>query len=311
MKRDKLGPGLILVIIGAAILLANFGYLQFHPENFERLWPIFIVIIGINLVLSHQKTPLATILRVTVVVVGIGLLLFGNFDEDYYYHSNHHRHIVKDGKSWDDDFDVHGTFNEPYTAAAKLARLNINGGAIGYHLSDTTSQLFSANTSEGSDRYDFTTSTDDSVHVVDFDMSDHFRWHFGHNRNRVDFKLNPNPVWDINVQSGASSLDFDLSKFKVRGLQINGGSSGYRVKLGAPQVLTDVDISTGVAGVDLFIPQGAACDIETDIGLSGKEFDNVPKVGDDHYETAGYDAAKTKFHIHISGGLSGFHVKRY
>ena len=311
MKSDKLVPGLILVIIGAAILLANFGYLEFHWGNFERLWPIFIVIVGINLVLSHQKTPWAAILRVTVVIVGIGLLLFGNFDNDDYYYSNQHGRVVKNSKNWDEDFDVNGNFNEPYSPEIKFARLNISGGAIGYHLSDTTNQLFSANTSEGSGRYDFNTSTDDSVHVLDFSMNDHFRWHFGRNKNRVDFMLNPKPVWDIHVETGASGLDFDLSQFKVRELQIHGGMAGFKVKMGAPQALTNIEISTGMAGVDIFIPRDAACSVETDSGLSGNDFDEVPKVDDDHYQTEGYDAAKTKFHIHISGGLSGFHIKRY
>jgi hypothetical protein len=313
MKSDKLVPGLILVAIGAAILLANFGYLEFHWDNFERLWPIFIVIVGVNLVLSYNKTPWASILRITVVVVGIGLLLFGNFDNDYYYSSNRHGNTVNVSKGDDDndDFAVNGTFNEPYTPAVKIARLNISGGAVGYHLSDTTNQLFSANTSESAGRYDFSSSMDDSVHVMDFDMNKHFRWHFGRNKNRVEFMLNPKPVWEINVNTGASGLDFDLSKFKVRELQIHGGMAGYHVKMGAPEALTNIEVNTGMSGVDIFIPQNAACSVETDSGLSGNDFDDVPKVSDDHFQTAGYDAAKTKFHIHISGGFSGFHVKRY
>jgi len=322
MKSDKLIPGLILVIIGAVFLLANFGYLEFHPENFERLWPIFIVIVGVNLVLAHNKTPWAVVLRIAVVLFGVGVLLFGNFDNDYYYSSNHHRHAVNGNNDNDNNndgnddnrsagFPVKGTFNEPYNADIKVARLNISGGAVGYHLSDITNQLFSANTSEGAGKYDFSSSMDDSVHVMDFDMSNHFHWHLGSNKNRVDFKLNPNPVWEIHVETGMSGVDFDLSKFKVRDLQLHGGMAGYHVKLGAPEALTNVEVSTGMAGVDIYIPKDAACSVETDSGLSGNDFDDVPKVSDDHYQTAGYDAAKTKFHIHISGGFSGFHVKRY
>ena len=142
-------------------------------------------------------------------------------------------------------------------------------------------------------------------------MNDHFHWHFGSNKNRVDFKLNQNPVWEINVETGASGLDFDLSKFKVRELHMHGGMAGFHVKMGAPEALTNIEVSTGMAGVDIFIPKDAACSIETDSGLSGNDFDDVPKVSDDHYQTQGYDAAKTKFHIKISGGFSGFHVKRY
>lgn len=323
MKSDKLIPGLILVIIGAAILLANFGYLQFHWVNFFRLWPIFLIIGGVNLVLSHNKSPWATILKIAVVIFGVGLLLFGNFGDRYNFWPGRHWSNYSTDRDDDDDnsddtttngtvkFAVNGKFNEPYTSDIKVARLNISGGATTYSLADTTNELFSASTADNSDRYVFSTSVDDSVHVVDFKMKGHRGFNFDSDKNRADFKLNPNPEWEIDVETGASSIDFNLSKFKVRELKLHGGMAGFHVKMGAPVALTDIDVSTGMAGVDIFIPRDAACSVETDSGLSGNDFDDVPKVSDDHYETAGYDAAKTKFHIHISGGFSGFHVKRY
>ena len=57
MKNDKLIPGVILVLIGGAILLANYGYLHFHWWNIFRLWPILLVIGGINLLFAHNKSP--------------------------------------------------------------------------------------------------------------------------------------------------------------------------------------------------------------------------------------------------------------
>jgi hypothetical protein len=326
MKNDKLIPGLILVIIGAAILLANYGYLQFHWINFIRLWPIFLVIGGVNLILSHNKTPLATILKIAVVVAGLGLILFGNFGDRYnfwpgWHYSYHHDDNGDDNNyNGDDDDDddggtamsaVNGTFNEPYTAGIETARLNISGGATTYNLSDTTNQLFSASTADKANMYTFSTSMDDSVHVIDFKMKDHHGFDFDSDKNRADFKLNPNPQWEINVETGASSVDFDLSKFKVKELKFHGGAASFHAKLGMPLAMTDVDISTGVSGVDISIPQNAACSIETDSGLSDDHFEGFTKTSDNHYETPGYDAAKNKMHIHISGGLSGFTVKRY
>ena len=79
MKNDRLIPGLILVLIGAAFLLDNFGYIDFHWSNIWHLWPIFLIIGGVNLVFAHNKSPLATTLKIGVVILGFGLLLFGNF----------------------------------------------------------------------------------------------------------------------------------------------------------------------------------------------------------------------------------------
>ena len=80
MKNDKLVPGMILVIIGAIFLLYNFGYLDFHWENFATLWPLFIVMVGVNLLLAHNNSAWASILKISVVVGGFAIILFGNFD---------------------------------------------------------------------------------------------------------------------------------------------------------------------------------------------------------------------------------------
>jgi len=164
MKNDKLIPGLVLVLIGAAILLANYGYLHFHWYNIFRLWPIFLVIAGVNLVFANNKSPWATIIKVAVVVVGLGLLFFGNFGGRYnFWPGNHFNWRNNDNDDNDDNEDNgdkgvkiigNGAFNEPYKADIKVVRLNISGGATSYNLSDTTNQLFSATTKDNkSDRY--------------------------------------------------------------------------------------------------------------------------------------------------------------
>ena len=151
----------------------------------------------------------------------------------------------------------------------------------------------------------------DSVFVMDFKMKDHNGIDFDSEKNRADMSLNANPEWEINVETGATKLDFDLSKFKVRELKLHGGAAAFDVKLGNPLAMTDVDIQTGVSAIKISIPENAACSIETDSGLSGNDFDGFNKTTDNNYETPGYAAAKNKIHIHMSGGLSDFKVKKY
>jgi hypothetical protein len=331
MRNDKLIPGLILVLIGAAILLSNFGYLHFHWYNIFHLWPIFLVIGGVNLVFAHNKSIWATILKVAVVVIGLGLLFFGNFGERYnfwprahYSYNNDDNDDNNDNNDSDDNDDdddnnnkgdiktiTKGAFNEAYNATMKVARLNISGGGTTYNLSDTTNQLFSATTKDTQGRYDFTHSNDDSVYVLDFHMKNHHGFNFDSDKNEANIRLNPNPEWEIRVETGATALNFDLSKFKVRELKLHGGAASFDVKLGAPLSITDVDISTGVSGVNIAIPQNAACSIETDSGLSDNHFEGFNKTSDNNYETPGFNSAKNKIHIHISGGLSDFKVNRY
>src|ERR1700761_3690724 len=105
MRNDKLIPGLVLVLIGAAFLLNNFGYLHFHWYNIFHLWPIFLVIGGVNLVFAHNKSPLATGIKIGVVVLGLGLLLFGNFGDRYNFWPGSHFSYNND-KDDDDNFSM-------------------------------------------------------------------------------------------------------------------------------------------------------------------------------------------------------------
>jgi len=336
MKNDKLIPGLILVLIGAVILLDNFGYISFHWANIWHIWPIFLIIGGVNLVFANNRTPLATALKVGVVVLGFGLLLFGNFGNNwgfpvysYNWHNHGHDNNDKDDDDDDDDDDdstattgkivkVEGSsvFNQPYTTDAKVAQLHISGGGTEYNLKDTTNQLFSADTKEVFGKYDFSHSNNGSTYILDFKMKDqkggHFNWHSDNDKsNSATFKLNANPIWDIYVETGATALNFDLSKFKVRSLKLSGGAASFDVKLGQPLVNTAVEVSTGMSSVTISIPENAACRINTDSGLSSTSFDGFNKTSDGNYETSGYASAQNKININISGGISDFNVHRY
>lgn len=330
MKNDKIIPGIILVLIGAGILLANFGYLHFmFFDNIFRLWPIFLVIAGVNLVLASHKELWAKGVKLGVLIVGLGLLLFGDFGERFSFwpHRNWHswhRNYSNNSNDNDDndnsgDNDDNGdstpgknVFNQPFAAGIRMARLNISGGATSYYLSDTTNQLFNANTNDNRDRYVFSSSVSDSVSVVDFKMKNHNGFNFNSDDdNRVNMKLNPNPVWMVNIDAGAAKVDFDFSKFKIKSLDVRGGAAAFDIRLGQPLAATNVEVNTGVSAVDIKIPENAACSIESNSGLSGNDFEGFTKTHDNVYETANFATAKNKLYIHINGGLSGFNVSRY
>lgn len=324
---------MILVMIGAIFLLHNFGYIHFHWSNLFHLWPIFLVIGGVNLVFANNRSAWATILKISVVVAGFALLLFGNFNDRYgwwwprysYHNDNNDNNDSNDDNDDSDDDDSgnksgitkiegNSTFSEPYNVSARVARLNISGGGATYNLHDTTNQLFTANTKEFFGKYQFDRHSEDSVYVMNFSMKDnkngHFNW--GSDKgNTADLKLNVNPEWEVNVETGASKIDFDLSKYKLRSLVLKGGAASFTARIGQPLAPTNVEVSTGVSEVTIEIPQNAACRIQTDSGLSSTSFDGFNKKDDGHYETNGFDAAKNKIYIHMSGGISDFKVRRY
>ena len=65
-----------------------------------------------------------------------------------------------------------------------------------------------------------------------------------------------------------------------------------------------------MASVDITIPQTAACQIITSSALSSTNFDGFNKTSDGNYETPGFENAKNKIIINMSGGMADFKVHR-
>jgi hypothetical protein len=330
MRNDKIVPGVILIMIGTLILLHNYGYVSFHILNLVYIIPILIVLVGLNLIFGHnRKSPWAIGVKLAVVAAGFALVLFGNLGKRHGFWNNHSYDINIDGD--DDDDNDHGSsitkvegnseYTTPFAADAKIARLNISGGGAIYTLSDTTSQLFTATTREFKGRYIYTHTQHDSVYVLDFKThgSRALKFHFDDDNDKHDssktnsavFKLNTNPEWEINVKTGAAKLDFDLSKFKVRSLDLAGGAAAFEVKLGQPLSVTNVTVETGMSDVNISVPANAACRIKSSTGLSSTSFDGFDKKDNGIYETPGFSTAKNKLYIKMSGGMASFKVKRY
>lgn len=331
MKSDKIVPGLILVLLGTVFLLDNYNVIDFHWGNIWHLWPVFLIMGGVNLVFANNKAPWATALKIGVVILGFALLIFGHFENRWFRpgHWNFNDNgWYKNGDDNDNDDDddnnrsdstgivkVEGSssYTEPYVATATSARLNISGGGTSYVLKDTTSELFTANTHELSNRYTYTHTMDGTTPVLELRMKDkkgHIDWDTDKG-NSATIKLNTRPEWDIFVKAGATELDFDLSPFKVKHFEINGGAASFHVKLGQPLAETNVDVNTGVSEVEISVPANAATRIKSDTGLSSNEFNGFISKGNNVYESAGFDAAKTKIIIHVKGGLSDVKVKKY
>jgi hypothetical protein len=325
MKNDRLFSGLVLVIIGVVFLLHNFGVIDFHWSNLFRLWPVFLVIGGINLLLANTRTAWATVLKVLVLIIGLGFVLFANIhrrDES----GSRFSFNFNDDKDKDDDVDadftdgdiksskgINSTYQQAYTPDVKRASLFVSGGATTFILNSTTDSLFKASTHETFGNYFLTMDKSDSTAALVFKMKDHNnRFHWDSDRkNEARISLNPIPVWDIELKGGAAEMKFDLTPFKIRKLDISGGATSSKIKLAANIPLTEVSVSTGASEVEINIPKNAACDITVHSGLSSNDFEGFTKVNGSHYTTPGFDGAANKIYIRLKGGVSDFEVKRY
>ena len=73
MKNEKLKLGIVLIVVGLFILLFRFGILDVRVINsiigsLFALWPLILVVVGINMIFSSNKI-VRTITWVSFVVL--------------------------------------------------------------------------------------------------------------------------------------------------------------------------------------------------------------------------------------------------
>lgn len=127
--------------------------------------------------------------------------------------------------------------------------------------------------------------------------------HFRNPKNQVDLKLNKEIVYDILIETGATTINYDLSKFKVEQFTVKSGASDINVI--APEYNSEININSGVSKINIDIPESVGVVLSLDTGLSIKELGKEFKIQEGNkYISENYDESVYQLNINIDSGLS-------
>jgi hypothetical protein len=214
-----------------------------------------------------------------------------------------------------DDADYEYTtteFTEQYDTVLQFATLNFDAGAGSFNISRTTENLIDAKAEGVKHNFKLTRFDSDSSTTIDLSMRQKSVFRFGKSyKNNIDVALNPIPVWDMNFDVGAASMDFDLTEIKTRKIDIDMGAASIKIKVGSLYPETKLSVDAGASDINIFIPKESGCKIVTDGALSSKHFNDFEKIDSDNYRTANFDEAANKVYIEIDCGVSSISVERY
>lgn len=310
MKTERIIWGIVLLFLGGILLLQNFNVINFEWSVIWRFWPVILILIGANMLFSNSSSAVGGVVSVLITIVVLGFIGYKGIN-----------HTEGDMDNWtfdnesdkpDGDTKTATLFSEPYIGGTRNAILNIEGGATSFILRDTASQLFTANVKKNYGKYSVFKFSTDSTETVDFKMTGEAEWDMKKSvSNQVIMTLNSQPVWDINLETGAGKSNFDLTKFKIRKIKLEGGVAKFDIKLGSLSKTTVVEVESGVSKINIAIPESAGCEIRTDSGLSSLDFKGFTKLSDNAYQTPNFNSAQQKITINLEGGLSKFKVERY
>jgi LiaI-LiaF-like transmembrane region len=308
MKSKHFFWGALFITLGILILLNNFYYLNFGWDDLWKFWPVVLVFWGLAIIIKN-------VLFKGILAAGSGIILafviFATFKAGTDIITNNFDWDSKDFNISIDESDNYHKYAEPYDQSIKKAKFRFESGAGAFIIRDTTPDLFSSKTN-GID-YDFTVHKDSENKETNITLSSqetHLRFRHGKLRNKVEISLNDNPVWNLDLNFGAASGDFDLHKYKTPNVDISMGAASLKLKLGDNVPESHVDIEGGASSIEVYVPENAGCDIHTDIALSSKSFSGFNKVGDDHYQTPNFSNAKSRIYLSVSTGVSSVKVIR-
>jgi len=306
MKPSHIFWGLLFVGLGLLVLINNFTNIFMDWATIWKLWPLTIVLIGLSILVKHQSGK-AVIAGLAAIV--LALAIFASFKTATHFFSNDFQIDIGD----DAEYEYATTeFNETYDSTLTYATLNFNAGAGTFNISDTTVNLIDAKTEGHKNNYKLSRLDTDSSSIIDFDMGDKAIFRFGDNyKNTVDITLNSKPVWDMNFDVGAASMDFDLTEFKTKNLSVDMGAAAINIKLGDLFPETKLSFDAGASDINIFVPKESGCKIITDGALSSKHFSDFEKIDSDNYQTENFNEAANKVYIEIECGVSSISVERY
>jgi hypothetical protein len=275
-RRPLIAFPLVLIALGIVFLLANAGYVgEGALRRLVDLWPIALVLIGLDILVRDRSTAVALIVEIAVIAASVAYAVAGPATS-----------LVPFGTS---------TTSIGRLDATSLS-LTVNYGAGRLTMHSGTSALVSVSSSR------------EDVRVQDVRQSGAATVTISPTND--GFLFGADRAWDVVIPSdipvrltanvGAGEFTFGLRDVRLASATINGGASDLEISLPKPAGDVPVTISAGASSITLEIPSGVDYRVRTTGGLN-----SVNGVE----SSAGYAAATDRLTILVTSGASSITVR--
>lgn len=316
MENRNIFWGVLLVAIGGLFILDNMDLINFSFSALVGLWPLLLVVWGISIL--PMKPMYKT---VGGLLIAVFALVYASTSDKTFWWQDHiidkfDKNVHMNYGNDDDEFDEEETyytfkFDEEEGSDITEAKLSMDVAAGKFRIDEATTEHiidFGAYSNIGP--YTSNMVMNGNTAEINIDLEDGVIKN-GTNRNKASIKLNPKIDWDLNLNIGAADFKADLRDFKVSKVDIDGGASAIRVKVGDLQKETFIKIDAGAASIRIDIPQSAGCKVDSKSFLVDLELDNFQKNEEGDYVTSNYEESEQKITINIDAAISKLKVDRY
>ncbi|MYD94287.1 MAG: hypothetical protein F4Y02_11490 [Chloroflexi bacterium] len=299
-RQSGFGFAGVLILLGVFGLLWNFNVLPdgFWGE-FWTLWPLLLVAVGVNLVLSRKGAWLGSVAALAVVtgsLVAAWVLAVADPGSPRGLTISSESISVKSDGAQSARLNLTVAAGDLSLTGGAPAGLLLSGGSQG-SVAEVTDQRVSVRSSNGRQTVDVRLNTEWNFEFPPRrSRSSEGRWILRHAEGIPT---------DIRIETGASDLDLDLRELNVQSLNVDGGAADIDVVLPANAGRTAAEFNIGAADLDITVPAGVAARIDFDGGISSLNIDEsrFPKQGD-RYVSPDFESAANRVTIKIEAGVS-------
>jgi len=261
MKTRGFFWGSAFVTFGVLLLLIKVFKFDFVDSSIHNLWPLIIVLIGINLFnipIRYKRIVSSANGILFAAVIISSIYSAGNKFSKYVGDFDEHFNLVEfDDKLSNELFGLgSGIINFEKESKFDFGRIEINAGSGSLMISGSDTSLLTLGTNFESP---IVSKTEQLKQVkINVDLDNQTKVHF----NDKDVDLGPatmafiqkNIYWDMEINIGAGNLKLDLSENKINKLDINSGASKIELKLGDVENKSSINFRTGASQLVIWVP---------------------------------------------------------
>lgn len=313
MNYKKVFWGIVLVLLGLLLILKNTGVIWFSWQSIWHLWPVLLILWGVSMIPVKDYIKLVISL---LIIAGSGTFLYFQHDklDDNF---NIHWNIDDENDDFDFDNDKSGTtgsqfLEENWDSTIRTATLQFDAAAGAFKIEGNTAKLIEFNKSGDACSYSMETEKIGDSSVINVDMHGKGEnTNIKNNGDKASIKLNQAPLWIMNFDVGAVSMNLDLTPYKVSEVNLDGGASSIEMKIGKLQKVANIDIETGASSIKILIPKESACEIKTSTFLTSRRFDGFKRVERGVYRSDNFNAQLPIIYIDLESAISNLDIERY
>lgn len=289
--------GLLFITIGILALLGNFGIAQVNWSNIWRLWPIVLVAIGLSIIpLMNWVWKFLSIGLVISTMAAIVWAAIGGVQLSSYK-----------TETIESNIEVSSSVVVDAEVSIKAGAVDLN---IGTHNNDliTSAQLTSNITSLS--KSSIVSGTTQRI-SFETQSSDKGSWWLSDITNQLEVNISKKMPIKLNIDTGASDGDIDVSDAKITQANIKTGASDIVIKLGDKEKTVDMNIDSGASSIVVRLPKSSGIELKLESGLTATELADLFEVSPGLYRSSEFSSTTNRIYIVGKIGTSSFKIERY